>query len=349
MKKLYFSILTVIAGTSAFAQAPNITSANLPVVGSVFNWLVDTGNVSNLVMTPAGPSQTWNYASSITPNVVPDVETFVSPSGLQGASSFPSSNLAQAFPADSANQFYVTNTNGLYLDGVNLYSTAGFGIVDFNPNQRMIPTPVTYNSSIPNDVSGTIINTNFMGFNLMIKRHTTTIFAPDAHGSLVTPAATYPSVLRLKATIYNLDSVFLLQPPFPPSFAQESGDTTINYYFLQNGTTNNSVVMIVGYDGSGQMTQLQYLAGPSSVNNLDASSFAVKVYPNPAGQTVNFKLPVAEPATISIYDISGKKIMEIGNRGYANVPVHIADLTSGFYFYTVQSASYSKSGKFVKE
>lgn len=79
-----------------------------------------------------------------------------------------------------------------------------------------------------------------------------------------------------------------------------------------------------------------------SVNDIDANETKVKVYPNPAVNTIKLT-SLAQQENYTIFDISGKKVLQ----GIVNVnePIYIQQLTKGMYFIQLEK----RVLKFVKK
>jgi len=74
-------------------------------------------------------------------------------------------------------------------------------------------------------------------------------------------------------------------------------------------------------------------------------------YPNPFNPTTNLEFGISELGlvTLKVYDISGKEVMTLVNEqkapGYYKVSFNGASLSSGIYFYTIQSGSFVSTKK----
>lgn len=79
--------------------------------------------------------------------------------------------------------------------------------------------------------------------------------------------------------------------------------------------------------------------------------FLSQNYPNPfnPATVISYHLPVAGFTDIKVYDITGKEVMtlvsEVQQAGYYNVTFNAAGLTSGIYFYKIQSGNFSQVKK----
>ncbi|MEO8448096.1 MAG: T9SS type A sorting domain-containing protein, partial [bacterium] len=75
--------------------------------------------------------------------------------------------------------------------------------------------------------------------------------------------------------------------------------------------------------------------------------------PNPfnPSTTINFELPSAGFTTIKVYDISGRLVSTLVNEfiemGSHNVVFNASELSSGVYYYKIESASYSDIKKMI--
>ena len=76
-------------------------------------------------------------------------------------------------------------------------------------------------------------------------------------------------------------------------------------------------------------------------------------YPNPFNPTtaVTFSLPQAIRANISIYNTLGQKVMEVADRDFSagthSVSIDASQLSSGMYFYKLETSNFSKSMKMM--
>lgn len=106
----------------------------------------------------------------------------------------------------------------------------------------------------------------------------------------------------------------------------------------------------MGAYGGGQM-------GPTAINTgieTPSQYFTIGNYPNPfnARTTISYQLPVASHVTLNIYDILGRKVETlINNRHYSagahQVSWNASNVSSGTYFYTLETDGYSKTSKML--
>jgi hypothetical protein len=100
---------------------------------------------------------------------------------------------------------------------------------------------------------------------------------------------------------------------------------------------------------------------PSAMSNLGTEtekplpkSFALKQnYPNPFNPTtvIDYELPSASKVQLSVYDVLGRKVMELFNgdkpAGYHQVKVNGMNLASGIYFYRLQAGTFVQTKKML--
>jgi hypothetical protein len=95
----------------------------------------------------------------------------------------------------------------------------------------------------------------------------------------------------------------------------------------------------------------------STVIEVDAGlpkEFALaQNYPNPFNPTtvINYQLPVAGNVSLKVYDVLGKEVMTLVNgrqeAGDYNVSLNAASLSSGVYFYRLQSGNFVQTKKMM--
>ena len=79
-----------------------------------------------------------------------------------------------------------------------------------------------------------------------------------------------------------------------------------------------------------------------------------RLYPNPASEfiTIEFANSMGEDTEIRLYDMSGKLVLrqDLGMLPYGNnsIRIELDALTSGLYFYELQSGESISSEKFIK-
>jgi hypothetical protein len=85
---------------------------------------------------------------------------------------------------------------------------------------------------------------------------------------------------------------------------------------------------------------------PTLVTGLSESK--ISVYPNPASDYVVFDLPnISESATIELFDIQGKKVLEL--KLSENKQVSLSNLSKGLYMYKLSNVGIIYKGKLIIE
>lgn len=80
-------------------------------------------------------------------------------------------------------------------------------------------------------------------------------------------------------------------------------------------------------------------------NNILPEKFSISNYPNPFNATtiINYQIPVLSKVSISVYDILGRKIStlidEVKEPGRYKIEFNASKLSSGIYFYTLQTGN----------
>jgi len=91
---------------------------------------------------------------------------------------------------------------------------------------------------------------------------------------------------------------------------------------------------------------------PTNTPNITDDKFELaQNYPNPfnAITTIFYSLPRPEFVTLTIYDISGRVVATLIDEnqpaGVNRVTWNAAGLSSGIYFYTIQTSGFSQANK----
>ena len=92
------------------------------------------------------------------------------------------------------------------------------------------------------------------------------------------------------------------------------------------------------------------------IKNITADNLNFKIFPNPATDqtTITYNLPEPAQVTLSIYDLTGRKIrswkLEAGNLKNENkITINTADLNAGIYFLKLSTDNISRVMKFIKQ
>ena len=147
-------------------------------------------------------------------------------------------------------------------------------------------------------------------------------------------------------------------------------DTAGVYFSTNNGTSWASIGMTDIYINAIAVTKTNLFAGTGSgmwrrslseitsvrevVDGKLQGSFALKQnYPNPfnPSTTIKYSIPTSEFLTLKIYDVLGNEVATLVNEekpaGSYEVSFNAAKLSSGIYFYSLQSGSYTQTKKLI--
>lgn len=86
----------------------------------------------------------------------------------------------------------------------------------------------------------------------------------------------------------------------------------------------------------------------SALSEVEAAGNSLKVYPNPVSDVLNFDMEYNKSATISIMDITGKKVENV-NFAFNKATVNVSTYNKGIYLYQIvnNDGKLIKAGKFT--
>ncbi|HTA63492.1 MAG TPA: T9SS type A sorting domain-containing protein [Bacteroidia bacterium] len=338
MNKLYISLS--VAATLAFSNAvlaqTTITTAVLPQVGYTYNMAADTNHLDVPTFTVSAGSataQTWDY-STLFANTYAAPLSFVTPAGNPGASSFPNSTLA-ADQGGGTWAYLKTGASGLLVDGANAViptgTTSTTAIVDYVPDEILIPTPFTLNSAVTNVYAATFTVTT-SGVTATVHHRAHRTITADAFGSLKTPAGTYANTLRIKTYEITSDSIFVFGANY-----QDQYDTTTTYNWAQN--TADARLMEIDFNKKGAVTKASYLQSfTNAINDIKHFELATNLYPNPASTfaILAYENESSAKVSASIFDVTGRQVATLLNNqqqaaGKQTLAIDVVNLPQGLY------------------
>jgi uncharacterized protein (TIGR02145 family) len=127
------------------------------------------------------------------------------------------------------------------------------------------------------------------------------------------------------------------------TFSGSGAATTVSTVKVENLTKGTSLTL-----NGGDILRLTGTVGIPSIENNQSSE--IKIYPNPMvdNSTVEIYPPEAGDATISVYDMTGKKVTQIhSNLGNFKQEFKLSGLKNGFYLINVKGNTYQFSGKLL--
>jgi hypothetical protein len=107
-----------------------------------------------------------------------------------------------------------------------------------------------------------------------------------------------------------------------------------------------SAVYLLGSTRSGQPTT-------ATVQLPGGKTFDVKVYPNPVSTELNIQwkgdINLFDQSNITIYDVSGRKVLQTSSEGESNKAIDVTGLTAGWYTVTMSNQNYKYSSVVIKQ
>lgn len=348
-KHVLFLTACVLAG-HATSQI-TITSSDFASVGDQYIYFTDTS--SSIVVGPSGSSQTWDF-TSLTLDLI-DTTNAVDPSSTPDGASFPSSNLAVDYMGGTG--YLTKTTNSITQDGfAGSFMGFGSGVVKINPPQTVMQFPstvgTTFNSpasyrtpaiplgfSLPCGLTTVIIDSARI-------HHTSDLNVTfNASGTLNLPTGSYNSIRSLN-TDKTIDSIFIyadspcllfgLQQGWqlaPALLVQQAGfagnpivDTIYTYNWYANMEKN--AVCTVTLNDAGNPGTVEFNAN-SPFGFEDLVYKGIKVYPNPAVESINIDVVSTEGFNYQITDMQGKVVLAAPLNGSKSVM--LTELTPGAY------------------
>lgn len=122
-------------------------------------------------------------------------------------------------------------------------------------------------------------------------------------------------------------------------------------YYSANAVEASRVILLPssGYQPVvGSVVQFDDLAFVTSTGVNENTKYEFRVYPNPATDELFVKNPLAETATMQVYDVAGKKVTEL-NIGLNTTRTNISMYSPGVYLYTFtgNNSEILHTGKFA--
>jgi hypothetical protein len=353
---LSFLLFATIWGSAQIT----VTNATFPAAGDSLKTATDLAP-QNLVMTPSGGGQTWDF-SALNPST--RLVTVFQPAAAGSASAnFPGAELvtisdvgAEIYYDVSATAFSVLGISGEGLGGgfpieadfryspplVEREAPLNFFDVDNYSSSATISLPT---SAIPGAIFDSLGIPTGLFDSIRVRITVNRLAIVDGFGTLTIPGGTY-DVLRQKRTDYTSTGVdvhtflgwvdigtILGDFAFPT-------DTTITFNFLSN--TAKEPIAVVTVDSTELVAaQVVYKDNgiPSAINPVTGKTIAVVLSPNPAIDQVTIELKNILPGkyTLRMFDSNGKRVLTKELTSDREV-ISIETLNGGIYFYNVIDA-----------
>lgn len=310
MKKIYTTLLVAISAVMFSVAQPILTAANYT------NFSVNVRSVdivSGVTVGPAGPNQTWNYATLIANPTILGTATTVPASTAPFVSSFPTANFCIKISA-TFNGVVYTNFNLAKLNSSgleNLGSTNSGGITEQFIDTQFSPLPLTYNTTYV-DV--------YQRSDATVPSSNTDTY--DAYGTLTTPYGTFTNVIRIKSVSANF-----------------TGYT----WFKSNPYTPLLDIDVVNATGSVSSVSLYQSTNLGTTQVTTDSN--ILLYPNPTTDIINIDTE-EKINQIIISDMLGKTVFETKQN---NNTIDLGFLETGLYIANIKTEVGEKIIKISKK
>lgn len=222
--------------------------------------------------------------------------------------------------------FFKNVESGYYATGT-AFNLQGFPVVTRNDSiERIFKFPLTYGDIDSSAISFLTSVPLFGAYGQTGTRHTVV----DAWGELATPYGLF-NTIRVKAEIALTDTIYIEQTG-TGQVIERPLETV--YYWLSPNVPGPVLEMSVV---EGNVTSAVMYTDDSTLSTDELPEVRqIRVYPNPATDYINFDLPADQPYSISIYDLSGKLVLQKNNvRGRIDVNA----LSPGVYVTEVSNRS----------
>lgn len=352
MKKALLSALLFCSFTSADAQI-TITAADMPVAGDTLRYSIANPATPGLDYTSTGAGFSWNF-STLTP-IVQAVDTFKLAAQVNLAYGVTISPTAYGYKIGDSLPMAppgVTVTE-LYNFFNKKASPARYVIEGFAAKLNGTPLPINYSDEdevylFPLTHTRTPDTTTFkLRFNNLIgsfSQQGTRRTYVDGYGTITTPyTSTAVQVLRVRSEIEEIDSVKF------GTINQVIPRHTVEYKWLANGEHYPLLIITTNkFMGNESVSSVRYRDVKRqgvSVANINGTKGGLQVYPNPAQDVVNIKVPQGlKNYTVYLYDVCGKVLLREENA----TQIAASSLISGKYMITVEGDNYFEYAYFVK-
>ena len=292
MKKIItLAFLTLTA--FSYAQVPIVEGTYLPVAGTSVKeaWNM-TYNALSVPVT--GANVLWNYATQFatTSNVYTVSTTLASAAPYYQYYNMPFSIGSQTYsathqaylrtplnnPSDSLHNFLIINKNGLYnVGGFNKKKAYDSTITYYKP-ELLVTDTATY-GLVKYDTSryiGYAKKYYYAGnyYKVKLRGYKTKIIEGVGYGTLQLPATTYSNVLLAKATVKQVDSIYV-DAFNTGNYTYNTFQTSsyIDYYFVRNNTFGSSYLAYISATSSNTVTNFGWYSQPVDTCTIKGTVF----------------------------------------------------------------------------
>jgi hypothetical protein len=356
MKKLILT-LAMMASSVFIANAQiTINQSDMATIGIVIHMGVDT--LSPIVVTPAGPNQTWTYA--LTPQDRQDSMFFLQPSLTPYGSINPTSNICFYQLPDTTYAYLISNPSSMTMIGMAKSRIVNGNHVTayahFSDDRTLMKFPTNYldnfldTSAFDTRIKYGYMVGTFLVDSLRIRNKTWITDTIDAWGNITTPLGTFPS-LREKRIEISQDSLWAYAFGTWTDVTTAVGlgiDTLLTYSWYTPNMKYAIFQLVVDY-ATDTVRTASYMNTNPALGIADISDGNAKcvIYPNPANDILNIYSTMTGNNLIEIFDNTGNQIRKV-SMNETERKINISDLSCGMYFLKMTNlkTQLSSSGKF---
>lgn len=351
MKTHYLLLCCTLFAFGSNAQI-TITSADMPAAGDTIRYC--NAALNNVAFNPllTGTNQVWDF-SNLTPQSedvyeyknslsTPYVFYFLNKIGLKTADNIGVSTIS----LKDVYTFYTKSNTVFKIEGMG-YSYNNIPLANsYIDDDEIYQFPLTFGKK---DSSTFYFDYNLSAITSSVDyaQNGYRINQVDGWGSITTPYASYPDVLRIKTTVNSYDSILISGFPFV------TNRKTISYKWLSK-TEKIPVLEITGtqLNNNFTITGIKYRYSPSATTGVHKQAGLAtyaSIAPNPTTDVVKITMKQGVSGLLVITDVTGKVI----RNQYINTNetwVSLAELNAGIYLMHLYNNTnqYLGSEKLVK-
>jgi len=338
MKKNYLITIISCLFTLGMAAQPVITyNGNAPQIGDVYN-VSGIPYGSTFDPGPAGGGQSWDF-SDVQPTLSMGT-TAVNPASTPFADDFPEATISfrDNDPSYESYNYWQLSNSEMFILGIGTDPGPNQTIIHYLDSRKMMQYPFAFND--------TYTDTYYYAYPsaiMLIHRRGTITATADAWGSVITPAGTYNSTLRIKKEKVYTDSVWNNGGDLMNVSTQSLTD-----YEWYTASSHYPVLNIEVTDEGASGISYSSLVGGIEDNALLSQ---ISIYPNPADDIINVKLTdaVTDKMEIDIVNLKGQQLAQLEKTGNNQFSADISGLVPGVYFLKIKSSpGKSVSARFIK-
>lgn len=249
---------------------------------------------------PAGANQTWNFSGLDI--TLAGTDTTIPVAGSPYAAQFPTANYLYKFEGMGGTRYYYHNLTSAKYEILSMAYDGTIG-ENYSPDPLIWVTfPYTFN---------TVFTDTYQSTDDEIATSFTSTY--DAYGTLVLPTGTFTNVIRQKTVKNGLTNyVWYNVSPFFPLLQTVLEENAL-------GIVKDTSILGVGDDEKSNFT----------------------IWPNPTQGQISLRYEGdIQNATVSLYDVTGKKVLEKDAAlASGEFQLNLQDHSAGLYFLKVHDAS----------